>query len=75
MTQENDLLANHNAHKGPGLRRRKGWKGFVWGYKDWIKAAEGEVRWDAISWGKDGDKSGASAIAKDDFHNKTIYHY
>ena len=76
MTQENDRDAKKLSQRGPGLRRRKGWKGFVWGYKDWIKAAEEEGRWDAVSWGKNGDKSGAKSMERDDKHpNKIIYRY
>lgn len=69
MTQENDAKAEKHAQRG-GLRRRKGWKGFVWGYKDWVRAAEEEGRWDAINWSGD---SGAKEIIKDG--NKTIYKY
>ena len=75
MTQENDRDAKKLSQRGPGLRRRKGWKGFVWGYKDWIKAAEEEGRWDAVNWGKDGSKAGAKEIEHDAFHNRTIYKY
>jgi hypothetical protein len=55
------------------LYKRKGWKGFVWGYKDWVKACEEEGRWDAVAWGKDGEKSGAKEIEKEG--NLTVYRY
>jgi len=45
----------------------------VWGYNDWIKAVEGEGRWDAVNWGKDGKKSGAKSVMKSD--NKLVYKY
>jgi hypothetical protein len=57
----------------PLLRGRKGWKGFVHGYGDWLKATEDEGRWDAVDWGKDGEKSGAKEIVKEG--NKIIYKY
>ena len=57
----------------PILRNRKGWKGFVWGYKDWLKATEDEGRWDAIEWGKGGKVSGAKKIEK--VGEKRIYTY
>lgn len=43
------------------LSRRKGWKGFVWGYKDWVKACE-EGRWDEVDWNEDPKKSGAKEV-------------
>ena len=33
--------------QGGGLRRQKGWYGFVHGYKDWLKKAP---EWDEIKW-------------------------
>lgn len=70
MTQDNDNRAITNAKRNP-MYRRKGWKGFVWGYKDWIKATEEEGRWDAINWNT--KKCGAKEIIKDG--NRTIYKY
>ena len=70
------MLHDERAQKSsqrPILRNRKGWKGFVWGYKDWIRATEDEGRWDAVSWGEDGKKSGAKSIRKED--NKIVYVY
>jgi hypothetical protein len=32
-----------------GLRRQKGWIGFVWGYKDFLEKAP---EWDEIKWDK-----------------------
>ena len=67
-----DELKHQKNNQRPMLRGRKGWKGFVWGYPKWVKACE-EGRWDAVEWGKDGDKSGAKSIEK--VGNKTIYKY
>lgn len=70
------MLKDEQAQKSsqrPTLRRRKGWKGFVWGYPDWVRATTDEGRWDNIDWGKDGKKSGAKAVEKDG--NKTTYRY
>jgi hypothetical protein len=55
------------------LYKRKGWKGFVHGYQDWIRATEDEGRWDAVEWGEDGDKSGAKEIEREGA--LTIYRY
>ena len=44
------------------LYKRKGWKGFVWGYKDWIKATEEDGRWDAVEWNEDPEKAGAKEV-------------
>lgn len=55
------------------LRKRKGWYGFVHGYKDWLKAVEEGGRWDLVDWGKDGIKSGAKKVEK--HGNKIIYYY
>jgi hypothetical protein len=32
------------------LRRRKGWKGFVWTYPEWQKKVVEGGLWDAIDW-------------------------
>lgn len=69
MTEESDRNANHSAKVGPGLRKRKGWIGFVHGYNDFLEKAD----WEAIDWGKDGDKSGAKSIERDG--NKIVYRY
>lgn len=53
------------------LRRRKGWKGFVWGYKDFIAVAD--KIWHKINWGENGELSGAKSIETKG--NKTIYKY
>jgi len=57
----------------PILRNRKGWKGFVWGYKDWIHATEDEGRWDTVKWGQDGKLSGAKKVER--VGTKLIYKY
>jgi len=69
---EQELKAQKNSQR-PHLRNRKGWKGFVWGYKDWIKATEDEGRWDLVSWGENGKKSGAKSVEK--VGNKTVYRW
>ena len=43
------------------LYKRKGWKGFVWGYKDWVKACDAGV-WDNVKWNDDPEKSGAKKV-------------
>jgi hypothetical protein len=53
------------------MRNRKGWKGFVWGYKDFMKVAD--KIWHTINWGENGEFSGAKSIVKQG--NKTIYKY
>ena len=63
-------MSKGNENK-PKLRNRKGWKGFVWGYNDFIKVAD--KIWHKINWGKDGEFSGAKSIEKND--NKTLYRY
>lgn len=73
MTEANDNRAQKNSQRLK-LYKRKGWKGFVHGYKDWIKATEDEGRWDEVNWGENGDKSGAKAIESDGL-GKTVYHY
>lgn len=70
------MLQDEQAQKRsqrPTLRNRKGWKGFVWGYHDWVKATTDEGRWDLVSWGKSGEKSGAKSVEK--IGNKTVYKY
>lgn len=57
----------------PVLRNRKGWKGFVWGYKDWVKATTDEGRWDLVNWGENGKRSGAKSVRREG--TKTIYQY
>lgn len=32
------------------LRRRKGWKGFVWGYPEWQKKVVETGLWDNMDW-------------------------
>lgn len=32
------------------LRRRKGWKGFVWTYPDWQKKVVEGGLWDSMDW-------------------------
>ena len=54
------------------LSRRKGWKGFVWGYNQWVSACEAG-RWDAVNWGKKGNKSGAKSI--ETVGTRTTYRY
>jgi hypothetical protein len=54
------------------LYKRKGWKGFVWGYKDWVKACEAGA-WDNVAWGKDGEYSGAKEIETEGA--VTVYRY
>lgn len=34
----------------PTLRNRKGWKGFVWTYPDWVKKVIDSGLWDEIDW-------------------------
>lgn len=67
-----DAQAQKSSQKAT-LRRRKGWKGFVWGYADWLRATEDEGRWDIVDWGKDGEESGAKSVEK--VGNKTVYKY
>ena len=67
-----DALQQKNSQRA-SLRNRKGWKGFVWGYHDWIKATEDEGRWDNIEWGKDGRQSGAKSVKT--VGHKTVYVY
>lgn len=67
-----DAQAQKNSQRAT-LRRRKGWKGFVWGYKDWVKAVDTEGRWDLVDWGEDGEKSGARSIERTG--NKLVYKY
>ena len=67
-----DRQAQKNSQR-PKLRNRKGWKGFVWGYKDWVRATTDEGRWDAIEWGEDGEKSGSKSVSRSG--NKIIYTY
>lgn len=55
----------------PLMRRQKGWKGFVLGYKDRIKVFD-EV-WDDIDWNKDPEQSGAKSVESDGA--KTIYKF
>jgi hypothetical protein len=59
-------------NKRAGLRRQKGWYGFVHGYKDRIKVFD-EI-WDDISWNDDPSKSGATSVESDG-KGKTIYKF
>ena len=70
---ESEDFRAEKRNQRPLLRRRKGWKGFVHGYNQWLKATEDEGRWDAVNWGKDGEKSGAKEIIREG--NKITYKY
>jgi hypothetical protein len=70
--EEHEIQAPQKRATRPLLRNRKGWKGFVWGYKDWLKATIDEGRWDMIRWGKP-EESGAKEIVKEG--NKTVYKF
>lgn len=63
-----DARAEKRSQK-PLLRRRKGWPGFVHGYKDWL-ASDG---YEQVNWNKDPKDSGAKEVEKTDF--KTIYKF
>lgn len=34
----------------PTMRRRKGWKGFVWGYPEWQRKVVDTGLWEEIDW-------------------------
>jgi hypothetical protein len=52
------------------LAKRKGWIGFVWGYKDWVKSVIETGRWEEINWS---GEHGAKEVVKSG--NKTIYKF
>ena len=70
MTQESDARAEKLAQRGK-LRRQKGWKGFVHGYKE--RREIFDKVWHTIDWNEDPEESGAKAVVIDKDHGKTIY--
>jgi hypothetical protein len=65
---EADQAAEKRSQRGVGLRRQKGWPGFVHGYKDFLEKAD----WKAINWSKDPKDSGAKSVESDG-KGKIIY--
>lgn len=59
-------------NKRPLMRRQKGWKGFVLGYKDRYPVFD--KIWHKIKWNKDPMKSGAKSVESDG-KGKTIYRF
>lgn len=55
-----------------GLRRQKGWKGFVHGYKERSKVFD--KIWHKIQWNKNPLESGAKSV-EDDGKGKIIYKF
>jgi hypothetical protein len=69
MTEMADAQVQKNSQRG-GLRRQKGWKGFVHGYAKRCQVFD--KIWDTINWNKDPKKSGAKSVESDG-KGKTIY--
>lgn len=64
-----DKRAQKNSQRG-GLRKQKGWKGFVQGYAKRREIFD-EI-WPTIDWNNDPEKSGAKSV-RNDGKGKIIY--
>jgi hypothetical protein len=53
----------------PVLTDRKGWKGFVWGYRDFLE----KNHWDDVEWNRNPEDSGAKEIHRRG--NKIVYKF
>jgi hypothetical protein len=58
-----------NKDKRPLMRNRKGWIGFVHGYKDWLKS-DG---YEGVKWNEDPENSGAKEVVRE--KGKIIYKF
>lgn len=71
MTEIIDAQAQKNSQRG-GLRKQKGWKGFVHGYKERSKVFD--KIWHKIDWNEDPMQSGAKEV-EDNGKGKIIYKF